>query len=178
MLLAGTLLFGAAYPLMVTAGAQALFPSRAHGSMVVSHGNTVGSELIGQSFTSPRYFWPRPSATTPPYNAAASGASNLGSSNADLRKQVAARVKALRAAGPENGRPVPADLVEASASGLDPHISPAAAEYQVARVAHVRGMSEQEVRDLVRRNTYRPQLGILGQPRVNVLKLNLALDGR
>jgi K+-transporting ATPase ATPase C chain len=177
MLLSLTVLTGLAYPLAVTGLAQIIFPSRANGSIVLRDGQAVGSSLIGQEFTDPRYFWGRPSATSPvPYNAAASSGSNLGPLNPALAEAVAARVAALRAADPGNTAPVPIDLVTASGSGLDPHISIAAAEYQVARVARARGMSQDSVRDLVTQATEGRQLGVLGEPRVNVLTLNLGLD--
>ena len=167
---------GAAYPALVTVVAKVFFPARAAGSVVVRDGTPVGSALIGQSFSDVRYFWPRPSATTPvPYNAAAGSGSNLAPSNPALTKAVTERVAALRAAHPGGGD-VPVDLVTASGSGLDPHISPAAAEYQVQRVARERGMTTDAVRALVRDATDGPSMGVLGEPRVNVLKLNLALD--
>jgi len=167
---------GAAYPALVTVVAKVFFPARAAGSVVVRDGAPVGSALIGQPFSDVRYFWPRPSATTPvPYNAAAGSGSNLAPSNPALVKAIAERVAALRAANPGGGD-VPVDLVTASGSGLDPHISPAAAEYQVARVARARGMTADRVRALVRDATEGPSLGVLGDPRVNVLELNLALD--
>jgi K+-transporting ATPase ATPase C chain len=172
-----TLVTGAAYPLVVTAVGALAFAVQAGGSVVVIDGRAVGSRLIGQAFTSPRYFWSRPSATSPmPYNAGASSGSNLGPTNAALVSAVAARVAALRAADSGNAAPVPVDLVTASASGLDPHISPAAAEYQVARVARERGLAAERVRELVQRATEGRTLGVLGEPRVNVLALNLALD--
>ena len=168
---------GLAYPLAITGIAQVVFPHQANGSLIVENGQIVGSELIGQPFDDPRYFWGRPSATAPfPYNAAASAGSNLGPSNPTLQEAVRSRVAALRAADPGNSQPIPVDLVTASASGLDPHISLAAALYQVPRVARERGLSEQDVEALVRRFTTGRQLGVLGEPRVNVLKLNLALD--
>lgn len=177
MLLSLTVLTGLAYPLAVTGLAQIIFPSRANGDIVFRGGQAVGSSLIGQEFTDPRYFWGRPSATSPvPYNAAASSGSNLGPLNPALTDAVAARVAALRAADPGNTAPVPVDLVTASGSGLDPHISIAAAEYQVARVARARELSQDSVRDLVKQATEGRQFGIFGEPRVNVLTLNLGLD--
>jgi K+-transporting ATPase ATPase C chain len=173
-----TLLTGAAYPLLVTGVAQVLFPGRADGSLIERDGKVLGSELIGQPFSDPGYFWGRPSATAPvPYNAGASSGSNLGPTNPALEEAVKARIEALRAADPGNTAPIPVDLVTASASGLDPHISPAAAEYQVGRVARVRGLDASTVRALMAQHTQGRQLWALGEPRVNVLMLNLALDG-
>ena len=170
-------LTGLIYPMAVTGAANALFPSQAAGSLIVQGGNIVGSKLIGQNFSDPKHFWGRPSATAPqPYNASASGGSNLGPLNPALVDAVKARVEALRAADPGNTAPVPVDLVTASASGLDPDISPAAARYQAARVARVRGVSVEQVNALVDRHTQAPLWGLLGEPRVNVLALNLALD--
>lgn len=172
-----TAITGLAYPLAVTGIAQAVLPHRANGSLVLQGGRVVGSELIGQPFDDPRYFWGRPSATDPfPYNGAASSGSNLGPANPALQEAVRARVAALRAADPGNTRPIPVDLVTASASGLDPHISVAAALYQVPRVARARGMGQAELEALVRQSVVGRQLGVLGEPRVNVLNLNLALD--
>jgi K+-transporting ATPase ATPase C chain len=172
-----TLITGVAYPLLTIGIAQIIFPHQANGSLMVRDGQVVGSELIGQPFDDPRYFWGRLSATAPvAYNAAASSGSNLGPTNDALIEAAEARMDALRAADPENTQPVPVDLVTASGSGLDPHISPAAAEYQVARVARARDLPEDLVQDLVRQYTEGRTLGILGEPRVNVLKLNLALD--
>jgi potassium-transporting ATPase KdpC subunit len=172
-----TLLTGIAYPLVVTGIAQAAFPWQANGSRMVVDGKVVGSTLIGQTFTNPRYFWGRPSATAPsPYNAGASNASNLGPSNPTLLTAVQERVTALRAADPDQAQPVPVDLVTTSASGLDPHLSPAAAMYQVHRVARLRGLSEDKVRTLVDAHVEDRTLGLWGEPRVNVLLLNLALD--
>ncbi len=172
-----TILTGLLYPLAVMAVARVVFPGQTAGSLIVRDGRLAGSTLIGQPFDDPRYFWGRPSATGPsPYNAAASSGSNLGPTSKALRELASKRIAALRAADPEAAGPVPVDLVTASASGLDPHISPAAAEYQVRRVARARGMSEDAVRRLVRQFTQGRQFGILGEPRVNVLELNLALD--
>jgi potassium-transporting ATPase KdpC subunit len=177
MLLVLTLLTGVVYPLIVTGLAQVLFPQQANGSLIVRDGKVIGSELVGQSFDDPKYFWSRPSATSPfPYNAAASSGSNLGPTNPGLIEAVKTRVTALRAADPGNEAAVPVDLVTTSGSGLDPHISPAAALYQAHRVARVRGLEESEVKNLVARYTEGRQFGLLGEPRVNVLKLNLALD--
>ena len=168
---------GLLYPAAVTGAAQALFPWQAQGSLVERGGRTVGSALIGQPFSDPGHFWGRPSATAPqPYNASASGGSNQGPLTPALADAVTARVQALRAADPGNDRPVPADLVTASASGLDPHITPAAALYQAPRVARARGLPEATVQSLVQQHTEAPLWGLLGEPRVNVLALNLALD--
>ena len=172
-----TILTGVAYPLAVTAIAQLLFPHQANGSLIYKDGKPIGSTLIGQPFDDPKYFWGRPSATAPfPYNAAASSGSNLGPTNPALIETVKMRVAALKAADPGNDTPVPVDLVTASGSGLDPHISSASAEYQVRRVARARGRDEAFVRTLVSQHTEGRQLGMLGERRVNVLALNLALD--
>lgn len=179
MLLLLTVVTGLIYPLTVTGLAQVFFPDQANGSLIVREGKVIGSSLIGQHFDRPEYFWSRPSATAPfPYNAAASEGSNLGPTNPALIDAVDARVTALRVADPGNDLPIPVDLVTASASGLDPHISPAAALYQVRRVARARGIEESVVRDLLAQYTQGRQLGVLGEPRVNVLLLNLALDER
>jgi len=173
-----TLITGVIYPLAMTGLAQLLFPRQANGSLIERDGKVLGSALIGQPFTDPKYFWGRPSATDLfPYNAAASSGSNLGPTNPALEKAVQARVEALLAADPGNTLPIPVDLVTASGSGLDPHISVAAAQYQVSRVARLRGLSEAQLLALVEEYTTGRQLGFLGEPRVNVLNLNLALDG-
>jgi K+-transporting ATPase ATPase C chain len=172
-----TLLTGIAYPLLVTGISQLTMSGKANGSLIVKEGKSVGSSLIGQSFADPKYFWGRPSATGPvPNNAAASSGSNLGPTNPALMDAVKARVQALRDADPGNTQPLPVDLVTASASGLDPHISPAAAEYQLARVARLRNLTTDALHKLVAEHTEARQFGILGEPRVNVLELNLALD--
>jgi K+-transporting ATPase ATPase C chain len=177
MLLWMTLLTGVGYPLAVTGIAQAVFPHQANGSLIEADNKLAGSALIGQPFASPKYFWGRPSATSPgPYNGAASSGSNLGPTNPDYLKSLEERVAALKAAHPDQPGVVPADLVTTSGSGLDPHISPAAAEYQIQRVANARGLSADLVRELVARHTEGRTLGLFGERRVNVLQLNLALD--
>lgn len=169
---------GIAYPLAITAVAGFAFPFAARGSILAVDGRPVGSALIGQPFDAPRYFWSRPSAITPtPYDAEASGGSNLGANNPALLQAVTRRVQALRAADPGNDAPVPVDLITASASGLDPDISIAAARYQAARVARARGMPQSQVEALIDGYARFPWLGVIGEPRVNVLALNLALDG-
>ena len=177
MLIVMTIVTGIAYPLLVTGAAQALFPHQANGSLIMKDNKPLGSELIGQPFSSPKYFWSRPSATSPkPYDGGSSSGSNLGPTNPALLDAVADRVKALREAEPGNTAPVPVDLVTASASGLDPHISPAAAYYQAERVARARHLDPGRVRELIAKHTENRQFWILGEPRVNVLKLNLELD--
>ncbi|HZQ75581.1 MAG TPA: potassium-transporting ATPase subunit KdpC [Burkholderiales bacterium] len=172
-----TLITGVAYPLLVTGIAQVAFKHQANGSLIEKDGKVLGSELIGQPFSDPKYFWSRPSATSPqPYNGASSSGSNQGPTNPALKEAVEGRVKALRDAGGDPAKPIPVDLLTASGSGLDPHISPAAADYQVARIAKARSLPEQRVRELVAKHTEGRLLGILGEPVVNVLKLNLALD--
>ncbi|QTD90697.1 potassium-transporting ATPase subunit KdpC [Burkholderia anthina] len=172
-----TAVTGLAYPAVMTVFGQAVFPSQANGSLIERDGKVVGSALIGQSFDAPKYFWGRLSATSPmPYNAAGSGGSNLGPLNPSLADQVKGRIAALRDAGTDLSKPVPVDLVTASASGLDPEITPAAAAYQVERVAKARNLTPDAVAQLVAANTTGRQFGVLGEPRVNVLKLNLALD--
>jgi potassium-transporting ATPase KdpC subunit len=179
LLIAFSLLTGILYPLAITGIAQVVFPRQANGSLIYRDDRPVGSSLIGQPFTDAKYFWSRPSATSPmPYNAESSGGSNLGPTNSDLLKAIQERIAALRMADPGNDAPIPVDLVTSSASGLDPHISPAAAEYQVARVAKARGMDAETVRQLIARHTEGRTLGLLGEPRVNVVELNLDLDSR
>lgn len=177
LFLALSVLTGVVYPLVVTVLAQAIFPEEANGSLLTDKtGKVVGSELIGQQFSEARYFWGRPSATSPAYNAAASSGSNLGTNNPALVDAVKARIEALKAVDVDNKAPIPVDLITASGSGLDPHISIAAANYQINRVAKARHVSQEKIRALVQENTESRQLGFLGEPRVNVLKLNLALD--
>ncbi len=171
-----TILTGILYPCLVTVIAQSLFPHQANGSLIRREDHTIGSSLIGQSFTSPKYFWGRVSATSPsPYNAASSSGSNLGPTNVALTSAVQDRVNALKQYDTTKGL-VPVDMVTSSASGLDPHISPAAAEYQVTRIAKSRNLSEEKLRDLVAQCTQGREFGLLGEPRVNVLELNIALD--
>jgi K+-transporting ATPase ATPase C chain len=173
-----TILTGIIYPLAVTGIAQVIFPRQASGSIIMKNGKAVGSVLIGQQFEDPKYFWGRLSATTPyPYNGGSSTGSNLGPNNPDLSKAVQARIDALRAADPGNQAKIPVDLVTASGSGLDPHISLAAVEYQLHRVAKARGLDDARLREMVARNTQGGWLGMIGEPVVNVLELNLALDG-
>lgn len=177
LLLLMTVITGIAYPLLVTGLAQAVFPVQANGSLLAKDGKPIGSALIGQPFTASKYFWGRPSATAPQaYNGTASNGSNLGPTNPALADAVRQRIAALQAADPGNTAPIPVDLVTASGSGLDPEISPAAAQYQLARVARARGLPLAEVQALVARCTRGRQLGVLGEPRVNVLELNLTLD--
>lgn len=175
VLAALTLLTGVAYPAAVTAMAQVAFPAQANGSMIIADGRTVGSTLIGQSFTEPQYLWGRPSAAGAGYDGMSSGGSNLGPTSRELIERVEAEVDRLRAANGD--APIPVDLVTASASGLDPHISPVAAAYQVARIAFARGVDAAQVESAVARHTEGPLLGFLGEPRVNVLLVNLDLDG-
>jgi K+-transporting ATPase ATPase C chain len=172
-----SVLTGVVYPFAVTGIAQVLFPDQAAGSLVVADGHAVGSRLIGQSFSDPKYFWSRPSATAPqPYNAIASGASNQGPLNPALTDAVKSRIDALKAADPANPLPIPVDLVTASASGLDPEMSIAAARYQAARIARVRSLDPAAVQSLIDAHAHGRLLGFIGEPRVNVLELNLALD--
>jgi K+-transporting ATPase ATPase C chain len=176
-LLVLTVITGVVYPLVVTGISQVGFAGKANGSLIEKDGKVLGSRLIGQPFSDAKYFWSRPSATSPmPYNGASSSGSNQGPTNPALKEAVEGRVKALREAGADPSKTVPVDLVTASGSGLDPHISPAAAEYQVARVAKARNIAEDKLRELVQKHTEGRQLGILGEPRVNVLMLNLELD--
>ena len=178
MLVVMSALTGVIYPLVVTGIAKVAFPRAANGSLIVADGKTLGSDLIGQPFDDPKYFWSRPSATSPqPYNGMSSSGSNQGPRNPALADAVKDRIKALRDADPGNTAAVPVDLVTASGSGLDPHISVAAAEYQLSRVSKARGLPAEQVRGLVAQSTEGRTLGMLGEPRVNVLKLNIALDG-
>jgi potassium-transporting ATPase KdpC subunit len=173
-----TILTGVLYPALITGLAQLIFPQQANGSLLTRNGQVVGSGLVGQQFTDPKYFWGRLSATGDhPYNAAASGGSNLGPTNPALQKEVADRIAELKAVDPGNNQRIPVDLVTSSGSGLDPDISIAAAQYQAARVARVRGLPLERVQALISQYTSGRTLGFLGEPRVNVLKLNLALDG-
>jgi len=176
MLAMMTMIVGGIYPAVITGLSQLIFPNSANGSLLIKDGIVVGSALIGQQFDAPRYFWGRLSATAPAYNAGASSGSNLGPLNPALADPARARIDALRVADPTNMQPIPVDLVTASASGLDPEISPAAAEYQVDRVARSRSLPAAQVRALVAQFTQGRTFGLLGEPRVNVLKLNLALD--
>jgi potassium-transporting ATPase KdpC subunit len=172
-----TLLVGIVYPLVITGAAKAAFPRQAAGSLIYQDGKLIGSTLIGQSFSDPKYFWGRPSATTPqPYNGLASSGSNLGPLNPALIDAVKANAKALHDADPDNQRPVPVDLVTASASGLDPEVSLAAAEYQAARVARARHLELAQVEALIKSHTRERLWGFIGERRINVLELNLALD--
>lgn len=172
-----TIVTGLAYPLAVTGVAQAVFPFQASGSLLTRDGKIVGSAVIGQNFSDPKYLWGRPSATSPmPYNAASSGGSNLGPTNPALVDAVKSRIDALRKADPDNDASIPVDLVTASGSGLDPEISVAAADYQAGRVARARGLAPEQVRSLIASHTRSRLFGLLGEPRVNVLELNLALD--
>jgi K+-transporting ATPase ATPase C chain len=171
-----TVITGMAYPVVMTVIAQVVFPHQANGSLIEREGKVVGSELIGQQFDDPKYFWSRPSATAPAYNGAASTGSNYGPTNPAQLDAVKSRVENIRKAHPDQTGAIPVDLVTASGSGLDPHISPAAAEFQVGRIAKARNLDVEAVRDLVKKHTAGRQLGVMGEPRVNVLELNLALD--
>ena len=174
--LALTIITGIIYPLFITGIAQALFPSQANGSLIYRNGKVVGSSLIGQAFDDPKYLWGRISATSPQYNASSSSGSNIGPSNPVLIDAINSRIKALKASDPDNANLIPVDLVTSSASGLDPHISLAAAYYQVPRIARIRGLSEESLRTMISKNSRGRLFGVLGEPVVNVLELNLALD--
>ena len=177
LLAAMTVLLGIVYPLLITGAARLVFAHQAAGSLVYQDGKLIGSSLIGQNFSDPKYFWGRPSATTPqPYNGLASSGSNLGPLNPALLDQAKSNTKALHDADPSNARPIPVDLVTASASGLDPEISPAGASFQVARIARVRGIAPAQLEQLITAHQHNRLLGLIGEPRVNVLELNLALD--
>ena len=171
-----TIITGILYPLFITGIAQALFPSQANGSLIYRNGKVLGSSLIGQAFDDPKYLWGRISATSPQYNASSSSGSNIGPSNPVLIDVINCRIKALKAPDPDNANLIPVDLVTSSASGLDPHISLAAAYYQVPRIARIRGLSEESVRTMISKNSRGRLFGVLGEPVVNVLELNLALD--
>ncbi len=171
-----TILTGLIYPAVITGIAQVIFPRQANGSLITQNGKVVGSELIGQQFSDPKYFWGRLSATDYPYNAASSGGSNLGPTNPALQKEVSDRIATLKAADPGNTAPIPVDLVTSSGSGLDPNISVAAAQYQAARVARIRNLPLDRVLALISQYTAGRQFGFLGEPRINVLQINLALD--
>jgi K+-transporting ATPase ATPase C chain len=178
-LLLFAILTGIIYPVVVTGISQVVFPHQANGSIITKNGKAVGSSLLGQQFEDPKYFWGRLSATTPyPFNGGSSSGSNLGPNNPDLMKAVQARIQALRSADLGNEAKIPVDLVTTSGSGLDPHISPAAAEYQLHRVAKIRGIDEAKVRTLIEQHTQGRWIGLIGEPVVNVLELNLALDGQ
>jgi K+-transporting ATPase ATPase C chain len=178
LLIVFTIITCIVYPITVTGLVQLFFPFQSNGSIITKEGKPVGSILIGQHFDDPKYFWGRPSATLPyPYNASSSSGSNTGSANPVLLREVKDRISHLKSADPDNDKPIPVDLVTASGSGLDPYISPASAEYQMKRVARSRGMDEVKVRALVKAHTELRQFGILGEPRVNVIILNTALDG-
>ena len=172
-----TVITGIAYPLFVTAIAQIFFPHQANGSLIINDGKSIGSSLIGQSFDDQEYFWGRLSATSPvPYNASVSSGSNIGPTNASLRQNIELRIKMLRDVDPDNKNPIPVDLVTSSASGLDPHISVAGALYQAGRIARLRKMTETEIIQIIRKNAQGRFLGIIGEPVVNVLRLNVELD--
>ena len=172
-----TVITGIAYPLFVTAVAQILFPRQANGSLIINDGKSIGSSLIGQYFDDPKYFWGRLSATSPvPYNASISSGSNIGPTNAALRQNIELRIKMLRDVDSDNNNPIPVDLVTSSASGLDPHISVAGALYQAGRIARLRKIPENEIIQIIRKNTQGRFLGIIGEPVVNVLRLNIELD--
>ena len=172
-----TVIMGILYPLFVTGIAQLVFPKQANGSLIYRNGKPVGSSLIGQPFDDPKYFWARLSAASPQYNASSSSGSNIGPTNPALIDEVKGRIKALQSADPGNKASIPVDLVTSSASGLDPHISLAAANYQVPRIARIRGLSQSSVQAIVKQHTYGRFLGLIGEPVVNVLEVNLALDG-
>lgn len=171
-----TLITGVIYPLLVTGIAQSFFREKANGSIIYHDGRAVGSLLIGQKFDDPKYFWGRPSSTTPPYNAASSSGSNLGPTNNDFLNTVESRAQKLKVAGLSNKRPIPVDLITASGSGLDPHISLAAAYYQIPRVARLRNMSEKFLENLVKKHIEKRFFGFLGEPVINILKINIELD--
>ena len=171
-----TIITGVLYPLFITGIAQALWPNQANGSLIYQNGKVVGSSLIGQAFDDPKYLWGRISATSPPYNASGSSGSNIGPSNPALIDEISGRIKALKAVDSDNTNPIPVDLVTSSGSGLDPHISLAAAYYQVSRISKHRGITENVVRDIIHKNTTGRFFGLIGEPVVNVLKVNLDLD--